>query len=255
MSQDLPPLPSLPALDFSAVCPPAAPGALGGVSSAPAAAVPAGAPLEPQTARSFIPGYLPDGTPLHLTIDRVALYRELLSADGAEQMGRPASLSDALVLLFLCGNDPEVWNRPRAAADGGLLQPLRLVGWSMLEAIDAWSRAHLRANEAGDTLLLAQALWDWHHATEVIPVEQESQKKTAVLLSPCGPAGMTSGAGSSPAATFRGGPGCAAMPPSGMSIPPSTPITPPTVSRSRTSGKKRAPKLSTRTASRASKRK
>lgn len=179
-------------------------------------------------ARRIAAGYLPDGTPLQWTMDRLTLYREAAFADGAENPGRPERGEDALLLLFLASHERHVWSEPRILPGAaGVLPPLRAASWDFLAAVAAWAAETFYPSEEDSIMQLALHLWDWHHSNEVFPITgSEAQKKRAVPARPLHTAPQSST--SSPEETSNGGTTSGTASPSTMSTPPSMPGTPPT---------------------------
>ncbi len=177
--------------------------------------------------RQFAAGFLPDGTELVFTITARSLYRQACSADGAESAGAPASLADALTLLFFCAHEPTVWNTPRLT-DHGTLPPLRADAFALLAAIDDWALRTFRVSEEDLIIDLARGVWDHAHENLVVPL---TQKKTAVIPSvpipDSSPLSTTSSATSSPTETPPASNSSATAPPSATSTPPSTAGIPP----------------------------
>lgn len=212
--------PAAPAPDFAFE---PLPGLAPAAASAPDPA--ARPPIRPAPpAREYCDGYLPDGTPLQFTVDRLAIYRDAIASDGAEHNGRPASLSDALVILYLSAHHQSVYETPRPAPGGGLLLPLRAVAWEMLHAISLWGEKTLRVSEEHEIIRLGQQLWDWHHDTAVYPVDNVKKKPGSLRTPPVSPSPMETppSAGSSPVETSPDGTTSAATPPCGTSTAPST---------------------------------
>lgn len=161
----------LPLPDASA---PPVPAAAPAPSLRPLPAVSASLPPTPRPPAAC---YLPDGTPLRLTISRKLMLLTLFT----EIVSGPVSPYECAVLLFLAGNEPAAWNTPVPDAEG-ILAPLWTRPHDLKATVDEWLDTALASYEPGQVQTLALRLWKNQHQSQVLTIGEDaasgSEKKS-----------------------------------------------------------------------------
>lgn len=114
--------------------------------------------------------------PWCLTIAGKAIYYD---AAGATSL--PSTLSEALILLWICAHPTELCWQSRAPEHEDGVDTALPLGLDLVELrrqIAVWADQSIKHSEDSSALLLAQSLWIHGHATFAVPVEEAPQKKT-----------------------------------------------------------------------------
>ncbi len=123
------------------------------------------------------------GMALKLTVSVKSLFLMLMRQDGSEESGGDRMERDAVILLYLCTQDPKAWSEP-VKQGKHLLQPLRARPLDWLAEIDRWADETLTPAELTEAAEAIDQLWATHHAPRVVLDSTEvgdSQKKTPIL--------------------------------------------------------------------------
>lgn len=196
-----------------------------------AAAVPAAVKPPPIAGKVF----LPDGTPLLMTISRKVVLASLFDYPELDESGEPTGLvipwkgpsnpMEDLIVLFLCANGPDVWMAPVLCEDG-LTRMLYQVNSAFMAAACRWADGTcLGEMTAPELYPVVRDLWHGAHANFVTPL---AEKKTEAAGQPGSlPTGPINTPPSSPEATAAGSDtSCTSSPstmPTGKSTPDSMP--------------------------------
>lgn len=157
---------------------PSAPAA--SVSPSPHPSVPPSLSPVPQLPADY---FLPDGTPLHLTLFKKAKLAALLSREGADFTGPQDQLQD-LILLFFAAHPREVWSAPGPAGDG-TMRPLYARPDDLEAALEHWSTGPAcRGLSLPAMSRLAGDLWHDAHRNFVIPLEKKTGNETPATHPP-----------------------------------------------------------------------
>jgi hypothetical protein len=168
-------IPAFPVIDF-----PSLPG------TAPAA--------QPASQPAQLDGPLATRFPWRLTIAGKAEYY-----DAAATNYLPQSLSEAIVLLYICAHPTEhMWQARAPEHEDGVdsVLPLGMDPVGLRKSIALWAARSLRHDEDAELMALALQLWVDGHATFATPTDGSAQKKTDRL-----PTGLSPMSTSSPTET------------------------------------------------------
>lgn len=127
---------------------------------------------QPGTGTPDVPFSLPDGTPLVLSLMVEAHVMQAFSPEGF--MAGIDNIYAAYVLLWMCANPKQpgqtaVWEARGHCATTGAVLPLYLRSADLIEAALDWFEARKLPADATGYLILANHLWNHHHAAEVVP--------------------------------------------------------------------------------------
>lgn len=149
----------------------------------PQAAAPASAAPHPSVPPSLHPSvlstdyFLPDGTPLLLTLFKKAKLAALLAPEGQTFAG-PADEMQDLILLFFAAFPRHVWSAPGPAPDG-TMRPLYARPDDFDAELEQWSAGPACAGlSLAQMSRLASDLWTDAHRNFVIPVEKKTEPLT-----------------------------------------------------------------------------
>ena len=149
-------IPAFPVIDF-----PGLPG------TAPA--------TQPSAAPAQLDGPLATRFPWRLTIAGKAEYY-----DAAATNYLPQSLSEAIVLLYICAHPTEhMWQARSPEHEDGVdsALPLGMDPVGLRKSIALWAARSLRHDEDAEVMALALQLWVDGHATFATPTDGSAQKK------------------------------------------------------------------------------
>lgn len=180
-----------------------------GLSGAAPAAQPSAAPEQ-------LDGPLATRFPWRLTIAGKAEYY-----DAAATNYLPQSLSEAIVLLYICAHPTEhMWQARSPEHEDGVdsALPLGMDPVGLRKSIAMWAARSLRHDEDSEVMALALQLWVDGHATFATPVDGSAQKKTDPL-----PTGLSPTSTSSPTETQPDETTCSTACPSAMPTLPCMP--------------------------------
>jgi hypothetical protein len=121
--------------------------------------------------RPFKPGFLPDGTPLFLSVSRAT---DLADLWGEEFLAYyPKRAGEYAMLLYMACHDPAGWRDARKE-----LPPLMFDLPAFRKTVDDWLDTAFRMSELEQVRILAMGLWHDQNETRVVP--NGAQKKTTV---------------------------------------------------------------------------
>ena len=184
-----------------------------GLSGAAPAAQPSAAPAQ-------LDGPLATRFPWRLTIAGKAIYY-----DAAGTTTIPHTLSEALILLWVCSHPTEqAWQSREPEHEDGVDSALPL-GLDLVELrrhIAKWADGALRHDEDVAAVLMAQTLWIHGHATFATPTGEPAQKKTKDSSTGLSPTSSTSPTETQPSGTMSST-GCSSETPTHPSMPDSKP--------------------------------
>ena len=191
-------------------------------STLPVAVLPIpAAPLDSPAAPEAKKPPLPQRLTLRPTISGKANYFDL-----AQTRRPPHDLRTALIFLCMCAHDNSFWWAARSPEhnDGEDAPPLpyklNFAAWGAY--IDEWAARTFNPDEDGAVETLALRVWIGAHETVVVPEETQKKTEDPALTGP-------SSTLSCSAMETPPGETASSMPcPSGMSMPPSIPGSPPT---------------------------
>lgn len=155
--------------------------------------------------------------PWRLTIAGKAEYY-----DAAATNCLPQSLSEAIVLLYICAHPTEhMWQARSPEHEDGVdsALPLGMDPVGLRKSIALWAARSLRHDEDTEVMALALQLWVDGHATFAAPADGSSQKKTDPR-----PIGLSPTSTSSPTETQPGETTCSTECPSAMPTLPCMPV-------------------------------
>ena len=131
---------------------------------------------QPASAPAQLDGPLATRFPWRLTIAGKAEYY-----DAAATNYIPQSLSEAIVLLYICAHPTEhMWQARSPEHEDGVdsALPLGMDPVGLRKSIALWAARSLRHDEDAEVMALALQLWVDGHATFATPVDGSAQKKT-----------------------------------------------------------------------------
>ncbi len=117
------------------------------------------------------------GLPLRLTISIKSLFFMLQRLDGIADNAGDRHERDAVILLYLASQPASTWSEPQKIGTQ-VFQPLRSRPADWLAAIDEWADKTLGCADLFEAVLITDALWDLHHATQ--PAVDGTESSTAL---------------------------------------------------------------------------
>ena len=166
-------------------------------------------PIEPSPVRNSVPApltprapavqehapvagrvFLPDGTPLKMTLSRKMILGALFDAEDRDEAGEltgkiipwggPENPAQDLVVLYLCATQPEEWCIPSLCADN-VVRMLYQNAPAFMARVYEWAdESCLKEHTIGDLYPIVRELWLGSHGTFVSPLaEKKTQPPTA----------------------------------------------------------------------------
>lgn len=153
--------------------------------------------------------FLPDGTPLLMSISRKVVLGALFDVEELDDEGKPtglmipwggpASPMEDIVVLFLCATPPSVWYQP-VLCDDGAVRMLYQDPRSFMAAANDWADSTcLKEMTLGELYPIVEALWKGAHANFATPLAEKKTESPPMEESP--PTGATNTPPSSPEET------------------------------------------------------
>jgi hypothetical protein len=133
-------------------------------------------PAENAAPRPADPLFLPDGTPLLLTLSRKIWLCRLFGRDEDDAWAGPDRPHEDQAVLFMAANPPAVWLAP-GREDDGQVRPLVHRPRALQEAMDLWTDEKLSDFSIAELKDLAAALWDGEHATQIVVLSKKKEAR------------------------------------------------------------------------------
>ncbi len=129
--------------------------------------------------------FLPDGTPLLMSISRKVVLGALFDADELDENGNPtgnvkpwagpSNPMEDIVVLFICATTPDVWYQPTLCPDGSVRHLYQNPVAFMAAAMEWADSSCLKNLTLGELYPIVRELWTGAHANFVTPL---AEKKT-----------------------------------------------------------------------------
>lgn len=125
--------------------------------------------------------FLPDGTPLNLTLGSKIWLTAVFGEGASDAWPGPQNPRQDAAVLFFATHGPDVLLGPGRDTITGETKPLVHRSHDLERAIFEFCNARLAGMSLDDVGKLAVGLWNAEHASQVIPVQKKSPEQLPTL--------------------------------------------------------------------------